>query len=245
MGDKKYLKELAGILFVILTVLTIAPAGFSAAEVWSDDFEDPGYSGWTVLNGTFSNEDQSLHATGSDPLECHNIQHTSSIAFGSWSFDVYYNSSISKTNWLAFSFIADELVGPPTGYTGRMVPRNGYSLELEFYMYLYRWTDGEPFSVEDIAIFTFSGWNKITITRDETGLFEFYINETLQFDTEDTTHTTGEVFCWSTVPGHVIDNVMVSEPEPTTFAIDLLLIGVGVTIIVGVLVIIIYVRRRT
>ena len=108
-------------------------------------------------------------------------------------------------------------------------------------------TDGEVSSVGDTGIFSFEGWNKITITRDESGIFDIYINDTLgtHLQLEDTTHTSGGVFCWSTVPGHSIDNVVVSDPEPPPLAIDPLLIGVGVAV-VGVVVIaaVVCIRRR-
>jgi hypothetical protein len=236
------MKRLVGLVTFILVVSAFTPVLSSAAVVWSDDFQDADYTDWSVHDGTFSAEDQVLRAIGSDEYHC--IQHSSSVAYGNWTFDVYVNSSVSKSQWLLYSFIADELVEGSGTYEDVMVPRDGYSLDFgALFAYIKQWTYSIPSTVGRFSL-SFSGWRTISITRDNTGHFELYYNGTLKAEMDDTTHTTGNVFGWSTKPGHAIDNVTVSEPEPAALAVDPVLLGVGVAVVVVVVAIVVYVKRR-
>ncbi|MFX1605440.1 MAG: hypothetical protein ACFFDD_05995 [Promethearchaeota archaeon] len=236
------MKRLVGFLLFILAFSVFTPALSSAAVVWSDDFQDSDYTDWSVLDGEFSAADQVLRAVGSDEYHC--IQHSSSVAYGNWTFDVYVNSSVSKSQWLLYSFIADEFVEGSDTYSGVMVPRNGYSLNFEsLFAYIRQWSNSIPTTVGRFSL-SFSGWRTISIIRDNTGHFELYYNGTLKAEMDDTTHTAGNVFGWSTKPGHGIDNIIVSELETPALTIDPLLLGAGVAIVVVVIVIVVYIRRR-
>ncbi|MFW9832399.1 MAG: hypothetical protein ACFFEK_00225 [Candidatus Thorarchaeota archaeon] len=236
------MKQLVGFLLVILSVAVFIPTMSSAAEVWSDDFQDGDYVGWTVLTGTFSAEKQFLQGVESEGYQ--SIQHSSSVAYGNWSFDVYHNSSVASHFYRVYSFMADELIEGSVVYAGVMVPRNGYSIDFAALGADFnRWENGSPLTRGDFSI-TFSGWRTITIIRDRTGHFEFYLNETLVEEADDTTYTTSAVFGWCSMPGNAIDNIIVSEFEPSLLTIDPLLIGAGVGIAVIVIAIVVYFRRR-
>lgn len=237
------MKRLVGFLLFILAISVFTPALSSGAVVWSDDFQDGDYSGWSVLNGTFSAEDQVLRSTGSGEYYC--IQHSSSVAYGNWSFDTYHNASVASHFYRVYSIIADDLVEGSVAYAGVMVPRNGYSLVFAVLGgWIIQWTDGTPEAIGNFHE-NFSGWRTITITRDNSGLFKLYLNGTLVEETEDNVHKSSEIFAWSAKPGHAIDNVTVSELEPTAIGIDPILIGAGIVAVVVVLVIVVYMRRRT
>jgi len=239
------MKKIVVIILVILGVTTFAPVLSSAAVVWSYDFTDGNYTGWTVINGTYSAEDQVLRAASADDY-C-SISHESSVAYGNWSFDVYHNASVNPLYFDIYSFIADELVDGPytTTYLHQKVPLNGYTLEFGILgASVRRWTDGDGLTIGAVGGLTFSGWRTVEINRDSAGHFAIYVNGTLVEELDDATFTTSELFGWSSKPGHAIDNVIVNELEPTALAIDPLLLGTGVAIAVGFIAIVVYIRRR-
>ncbi|MFW9850016.1 MAG: hypothetical protein ACFFF4_12835, partial [Candidatus Thorarchaeota archaeon] len=198
--------------------------------------------GWTVLNGTFSAENQMLSATSSG--EFCSIQHSSSVDYGNWSLDYYHNPNVSISQTALVCIMADELVKGEGVYADTLVPLNGYSLDFWVLGTAFNlWIDGAPHALGGFST-TFSGWRTITITRDRSGHFEIYLNETLEEELENATLTTSELFSWSTRPGNAIDNVIVTELEPSTIALDPLLIGAGIAIVVVIIAIVVYVRRR-
>lgn len=68
----------------------------AAAEVWSDDFSDGNYDGWTVANGTWSASSNALIATEGVGLhEVGNIYFPSNVNYGNFSFDFYKEPSIT------------------------------------------------------------------------------------------------------------------------------------------------------
>jgi hypothetical protein len=250
MGGNKSINGLTGVLIAILAITGFTPITSSAVAVWSDDFDDRDYDDWTVLDGAFSAENQCLCPNGSD--EYHSIQHNSPNAYGSWIFDLYFNSSAGGGETTIFSFIADELVdgNVDTGHLGQKIPLNGYTLETsrdtygipDQYVRWHRFDNGIQRRYRDTRLPYLFGWNNITIHRNQTGFFEIYINENLEFEVEDNTHTTSGVFSWSTKLGHSIDNVVITGPS--TIALDLLLIGGGAAVAVVIIAIVVYIRRR-
>ncbi|MFX1560045.1 MAG: hypothetical protein ACFFBL_05620, partial [Promethearchaeota archaeon] len=73
----------------IKEVIEICPEDTSttAAVEWSDDFEDLGISDWTIEQGDFSVDDGTLRPNGTG---WNRISHPSTVAFGTWSFDLLY-----------------------------------------------------------------------------------------------------------------------------------------------------------
>jgi hypothetical protein len=70
---------------VMMLMFASQPILCNAEIVWSDDFDDGTYDGWTVGEGSFSASEYMLEATGEFP---NNIYHESSVITGTWSFDV-------------------------------------------------------------------------------------------------------------------------------------------------------------
>jgi len=223
----------------------------SAQNSWSDDFSDGNYTGWTVEEGTFNASNYILEASG-DPggiVDWHKVRHSSQVAYGNWSLDMYINGSEDTLFYI--SFIADSLFDwGPSLY----VPRNGYALffdtEGPTRMTLELWTS-EDF--DEIGIWqpsAFNGWQNITITRDFTGAFTVSVNGTSRISVTDNDHTTSAQFGWMSDPWSAIDNVIVNELDGNNnnnhyIPIELLLLVGGVAIIIVIVIIaVIYLRRR-
>jgi hypothetical protein len=76
---------LALTIAVLLLSVSLAPLQASGAVVWSDEFEDGNFDGWTVDTGEFAVEGGMLTVTGSLFSV---ISHESITNEGTWSFDM-------------------------------------------------------------------------------------------------------------------------------------------------------------
>jgi hypothetical protein len=177
----------------------------SAALVWTDNFNDGDFSDWTVESGTFSVADGSLR--GSDSANA--IRHDSSTAQGTWTFDI----ELVSTSSVYVSFLAGETSGgiATSCYCLRITEADMRLLESTNYQntLLDRYNP-----VESIA-----GWQHIDITRDASGEFLIYVNDTLQLEASDTNHGTSNYFVFYCNPGCAIDNIVISDSvdiEPPT-----------------------------
>ncbi|MHA1958364.1 MAG: hypothetical protein ACW968_15735, partial [Candidatus Thorarchaeota archaeon] len=79
-------------LTVLLLSLIITPLSCRADIVWSDDFNDGNYDGWTIcenpgLNYNSSNWSAANNYLQLDQEDWGTITHPSNIAYGTWSFD--------------------------------------------------------------------------------------------------------------------------------------------------------------
>ncbi|MFW9984755.1 MAG: hypothetical protein ACFFCB_08520 [Candidatus Odinarchaeota archaeon] len=238
-----------GICLLISLVCNV-PLG-SAQNSWSDDFSDGNYTDWTVVEGTFNASNYILEASG-DPggiVDWHKIRHSSQVAYGNWSIDMYINGSEDTVFYI--SFIADSLFdwGPSL-----FVPRNGYALffdtEGPTIMTLERWTDEDYSELDSWIPSAFHGWQNITITRDITGAFTVSVNGTSRISVTDNNHTTSSQFGWMSDPWSAIDNVIVNElPDISTngttppipgFPVIAIAAGISAALIIGV----VYRRRK-
>jgi hypothetical protein len=223
----------------------------SAQNSWSDDFSDGNYIGWTIEEGTFDASNYILETTGDAGglSEWHSIHHSSQVAYGNWSLDMYINGTERIGYFI--SFIADSLFEYGPGF---LMPSNGYAIW--FYstgpaeVGLERWTNDDYTALGSTwNPSSLHGWQNITITRDNTGVFTFSVNGTSRITATDNTHTTSQVFGWTCDPWSAIDNVIVNEPDGNKnhrIPLELLLlIGGVVVIIVIVIIAVIYLRRRS
>jgi hypothetical protein len=90
ISKKGLLHRTLTVSFVLL-IFFIQPILCNAAVVWSDDFDDGNYDGWTVADGSFSASEFMLEATGDFP---NNIYHESTVITGTWSFDILVETTI-------------------------------------------------------------------------------------------------------------------------------------------------------
>jgi hypothetical protein len=223
----------------------------SADVVWSDNFNDGNYDGWTIYgynftyypptpaDGEFSAADNTLKATG--PVYNY-AAHPSSVAYGNWSFSLHVVDT--PTPHLIVFFLSSDFSQFLSGI-------NGYSLVV--YMdgtFRLMRHDGMPPLVEVgsyEAPGEISGWQDIIVTRNDSGQFCVYINGTVRIEEEDSTYTTSDDFCFAAESGPAIENVVISDPidTPTPFPMDMMTIMliVGVSVVV-IAVIIIVLKRR-
>ncbi len=181
----------------------------SAALIWSDNFNDGNYAGWSVIDGTWSATSNAL--TSGTGL-WHHIYYPSTVAYGEWRFDVWVTVDAGSI----VSFIALDTSG-----VGSDIPEDGYQLEFSInggYIRLYRMSGGSS-SVAGIG-YTWTTWPaywEAIVTRDSSGEFNVYLNGTLRITTTQTEHTTSSYFIFCAVnPGLFIDNIEVYDEIITT-----------------------------
>ncbi|UCE11170.1 MAG: hypothetical protein JSW61_04320, partial [Candidatus Thorarchaeota archaeon] len=186
-----------------------------ADEVWSCDFDDGNLSGWSIYAiegyppyenppGHFSVEDGSLRANSTGE-EFNIATHNSSVAYGTWSFDVdvvdTYNHEIvipflsiewTFENWGIQSYFIQIVTGLYENsnetrlQAGKCVADSASPRGRRLYWY-------ENFLYDDIF-----GWKHFVITREDNGQFYVYMNGTLALDFLDNQHTTCNEFIFST-----------------------------------------------
>ncbi|MFW9793924.1 MAG: hypothetical protein ACFFEE_06475 [Candidatus Thorarchaeota archaeon] len=223
-----------------------------SAEVWSDNFDDHDISDWTIygINGTrpfdvvpgnFTAEDGVLRANGTE-LAWSIAARNSSVAYGTWTFDVdvvdnykheivipfiiiEWNLEIWARRAYFVQVVTGEYMGDPTPRLqgGTVIPTDSPGP----LNYMIEWWESYPYDGEIL------GWKNIIITRESDGQFYVYINGTLALNHKDNRYTTCEEFHVGTNPGPALDNINVSntvdydkappewEPEPTNQVIDL------------------------
>ena len=183
-----------------------------ASVVWSDDFSDGNYDGWTVNRGGYSAVDGAMRGTTSTFNWAH---HSSTTATGTWTFDFYFRG----TNGMVVWFICNNLV---VGDYNR--PKDGYGVEItlpydEDYPLLRLWKNvADSESVLDLYDFAMdaTGWWHFEITRDATNEIKIYLNDTLRLSTTDSAHSSSSYFYLHGFNTQAIDNIIVDDASPLT-----------------------------
>jgi hypothetical protein len=251
-GNYRHTKSAVGGLMVwlvlVILVTSFGPVPVSADVVWSDDFNDGNYDGWTIYGynftffpptpavGSFSAADYTLKATG--PVYNY-AAHPSSVAYGTWSFSVHV--AHTPMDYLIIFFLVSDFSQFLSGITGySMIVYMDGTFELKRH-------DGMP-PVATIASYDapgeLSGLQDIRVTRSDSGQFRVSINGTVQIEEEDSTYTTADDFCFAAESGPAIDNVVVSDTiDVTGVPLELLVIGVGAAAVVVIVALVILKRR--
>jgi hypothetical protein len=166
--------------------------------VWSDNFNDGNHVGWTVYNGEFNCAGSRCEGWGAGDFN--DASHPSTVAVGTWSFDVdglpmihFMASDLDPTsdwpdNSYAFTF-------DPVDGCWRLIRMTGgafYPLRRS-----YEHIDGSSVSV--------------VITRNATDFIHIWINDDLCMTDQDTTHSSSEYFYIRLQQGTWIDNIVVSD----------------------------------
>ncbi|MHA2047577.1 MAG: hypothetical protein ACW99G_22580, partial [Candidatus Thorarchaeota archaeon] len=89
----KSICSVAVLLFLVPLMILSIPIKTEGATVWSDDFNDEIFDGWTVTKGIFATGNLVGHVSASllgNHPSYSVIHHDSDIAVGTWSFDLYY-----------------------------------------------------------------------------------------------------------------------------------------------------------
>jgi len=231
-------------LIVLLCVSLFMAFPCKAATVWSDDFNDGNYDGWTVLNGTFSAEDHTLKSIGGGGV----IIYPSSVTTGTWSFDIL------GVNDTFVGFMSNYPL-PLTAVTALSVTSGHLLLELgSMIQGTYSTLQEYQFpSGTDL-----SGWRHFDITHSSDGRTCVYHNGQLVMDWVNTQVTTSE-YLWIRfgtsaqlldVEG-AIDNIVVSNtvdiepPVSVPFYMQTwFLATVGAVVAVVVVAVVLLIRRK-
>lgn len=234
------------IFLVILLILPVTSAGtfgFDINErytasymvpVWVDNF-NVGLDNWRIWGfnesadpivstaGNFSNVDHTLRAYGE---EWNVAQHNSTVAYGTWSFDI--DLVQTPRNHCLVAFISGWEDTPPPGqelvidpsYSYGMIFATGEFRNQNTSFVLFRRSAGMT-GVTDIATYDpdndpessgwHEGWYHIDITRDTRNKFKVFINGTLRMEVTDNSFTTSEVFYIHAEAGIALDVVDVNN----------------------------------
>ena len=198
-----------------------------STEVWSDDFNDGDISDWTTFGsnlsvtppeevvGNFSVEDGSLRAVG--PVWQH-AYIESTVAYGTWSFDVHVVDTVSGHFYIAFMSTSNfsepyevydyALQFNTGGYGGEGIPFIGLGWHR-------RSASLDNVDWDQVATIQYpdglSGWYHIDITRDDDQFFYVYLNGSYIFGLDHNTYIESEYFHFFTMAGPGIDNVEVYD----------------------------------
>ncbi|UCE11720.1 MAG: hypothetical protein JSW61_07265 [Candidatus Thorarchaeota archaeon] len=192
---------------------------------WSDDFDDEDISDWHIdginwtadpgyyIPGNFTATGGVLRATGP---ECNFAGHNSSVAFGTWIFDVDIQDPVNEYHFYISIISAtfnereiEERRGSPGYAIGFYTPDDGQH-EIRILRGSHDLTPHGLFMdyyYDDDII----GWKNIIVTRETSGQFYVYLDGVLILEGVNLDYTTSERFVLWSHGGPAIDNVSVSN----------------------------------
>lgn len=209
---KTKILKCTGLLIGLIFVFSLFPQS-AAAVVWSDNFDDGNYDGWTVTGGSFTVTDGQLEVATMNGEYPALIEHQSNVTMGTWSFDIHIGDE-ATLNWVFVHFMKDE----PDYFFG-------VAMELEFFaatVTLNRISSTIPTEIDDwVNPGGIYRQAHIDVTHNETNYFYVYVNGSLAFETAGIVpyHLTFDYFAFGGSTGSTFDNLIVTEyvePIPST-----------------------------
>ncbi|MFW9793107.1 MAG: hypothetical protein ACFFEE_02300 [Candidatus Thorarchaeota archaeon] len=194
-----------------------------SAIVWEDNFDDEDISDWQIFKVNHTASPDTLMPGNTTAVggvmrhletEWSYAGHNSSVAFGTWTFDVDIQKPVNEYHF-SIAFISEvfdddwltyETVGEAYGVT--IYLHEGEITEI-------RLTKGNhETGASYLGTYTKSnlvGWNNIIVTRDQTGHFWVYLNGNFKIYAKDLQYSTSERFYFLSHGGPAIDNLTVSD----------------------------------
>ncbi len=229
--EKKFNHKLLSILILLISGIAILPC--KSEVVWSEDFDDGDMAGWTVTQGNFTTvngylesivqEKMVLPMGGSDIdlLSCCFTQST--IAVGTWSYDIYFDCT-SELPEIAVEFMTLKLTKWTTGM-GTTAENQGktYGIYAGYnYPGTYELYTAPSFPGSQMLKIYSTGpgltrkeWHHIDVTRNEDGQIRMYVDGKLGIDFVDNQVTESYYFGIMLEYSHkgktYIDNIVVSD----------------------------------
>ncbi|MFW9802694.1 MAG: hypothetical protein ACFFFC_08595 [Candidatus Thorarchaeota archaeon] len=190
-----------GLVICLLSSMQTIPAFAHGVEVWSDNFDDGDYDGWTVHAGEFAGP--LTYVLRAVATGWSTASHDSEVACGHWYFDLEENQTSPTDQHVIFIALDTDSAA-----------MDGYSLfvdiEATSYIRLCRWDGGTPTTLDEIERPAGTwGWYEYNITRDNTGAFEVRRDQTSILTAIDSTYATSAYFVYYAQEGRAIDNISV------------------------------------
>ncbi|MGY5879019.1 MAG: hypothetical protein RTV31_02155 [Candidatus Thorarchaeota archaeon] len=193
-----------------------------AAEIWSDNFDDEDISDWQTfaVNGsTIPSYIQEGNTSADGGVMRHDGRlwtyagHNSSVAYGTWSFDIDIQDPINEFHFsiLFMSEIYnDDWRAAET--LGKCYCVIFYTNEFKDHdIVLFQSDVGLKLEIDHYIEESIIGWKNIIITRELTGQFYIYMDGSLILKGRNTVYTTSERFYFASKGNPAIDNVTVSD----------------------------------
>ncbi|MFX1261316.1 MAG: hypothetical protein ACFFAZ_04450 [Promethearchaeota archaeon] len=268
MVDRLDYRIVGLVILFLLCWMGYCPTAGRSALVWSDDFDDGNYDGWTIVENTalydWATEDGYFGFRGSNWSAANNylelndtiepaiwgaISHPSDVAYGTWSFDMKLNVTQLNGPIALFLFISNDmhdLDDENERITACVHFRTIEGADDAVGLSLRKVITGVGTTIADYETrIPAAAWHHIDVTRDGSGLFTVYLNGSLVMQGIDTDIGTSEILWLWFKKGQMVDNVVVSDTvdiAPPINWLTISVIGAGAVVIIAVLVIIL--RRR-
>lgn len=256
----RLIQLIAGITMFVLC-MSVCTTTTDATEVWSDDFNDGNYDGWTVCDNSTLHEGDygwsgSTWSAANYYLQLEDdwgiISHPSNVAYGRWSFDFKTNG----TQMGNIAFISNNIY--ELNNTLRLYEDGQYyfiNIDVDAYEELFTITLNKRFDdAKTILDYYFgvpvAGWHHFDVYRNTTGCFTVFHNSSQIMQVVDTDINTSEMFWlwwskWQTLDNVVVDddwNITINGGGDGNLTTVLIIAGVGIAVVVMVLVV--FVKRR-
>jgi hypothetical protein len=241
------------VILFLLCWMGYTPIASRGAVVWSDDFDDGDYDGWSICSNTVINPPSDWSAANYHLQvlqgDSGTISHPSNVAYGTWSFDFKANGTqVTMGQGLSIGFISNDInnvtdVADPEDWScyGLKIRAAIVTEGQKFYLSLTKWYRGVFTILDDTdSYLPVVGCHHIDVSRTIEGLFHVYVNGSLVMQGEDNEMTTSKLFVVSLADWNMIDNVVVDDAPPTDW---LPIAIVGVSAVAIIVVVVIFLRR--
>ncbi len=193
-----------------------------SAMQWTDNFDDEDISDWQLFISAYTTSGNVL-LPGNSTAEGGVLRHigvkwcyagyNSSVAFGTWSFDVDIQRPDDEHHFLIF--FSSELFNDDWLYRNTLGEGYGaifYQTPTEDKIVLLKGShDTGNYIKDEYTNATIRGWKNIIVTRELSGQFYVYLDGNMILKGKNMQHTTSERFYFLGKGGPAIDNVTVSD----------------------------------
>jgi len=204
----KYVKlGFIALLFVCLYSVNVGYADI----VWSDDFDDGDFDGWTIGLGEWTVINGTIQGQDPDPVQPYcTLSKASTVVFGTWSFDIMLKPF--KNLYVAFIDSNGSFADFGYYYELKIAPQSD-STHFIFFKTEGSQADTQEALYNHIVYDGLQGaWHHVDITREPNGKFSFYLDTELLFEVIDNNIVTSETYVLTSQQhGAFVDNIEVSD----------------------------------
>jgi hypothetical protein len=213
--------QISGVGLTTTDQTTLRSATLLSQTNWSDDFDDGTFDDWMVTIGEFSASGNTLKGVTST---WNHIEHNSTTAVGTWSFDynfyagpdgIWQEADGGLVIWIIAN--SHHSVDPSQGSEGYFMYFHPHVDAIEL------WMDPGDDGYNRVLIGSWSPpdfvkWWHVDVTRDSGGLFTVYLDGVSRIQGTDTTYDTSVYFGFLGYNQQEMDNVVVQDVvvPPTT-----------------------------